>query len=250
MRLRLRRGAGGLDRRVDGSATRRVRWIAHAATSPRWSATARGRAPGTRERRCAAPLRACSSEVVAGATVLPVRFGMAMDDDQAVVDDCLAPRQRGSKALLDDLGGRVQLTLKGEYEEDVLLRERRRGPTRDRASCASGCGRCRRPPATTTDQARRDRRRRASSARESGHARASSSRLDAARRGDEPRGGPRSTSALDAALLVERARIDELERASSARREQAERIELALRRARCRRTASPRRPRPRRVAWA
>ncbi len=61
-------------------------------------------------------------EVIASTTVLPVRFGTAMAGDQAVVDEFLAPRQERLEASLADMAGKVQLSLKGEYEEGVLLR--------------------------------------------------------------------------------------------------------------------------------
>ena len=61
-------------------------------------------------------------EAIASATVLPVRFGTAMAGDRAVVDEFLAPRQDRLEASLADMAGKVQLSLKGEYEEGLLLR--------------------------------------------------------------------------------------------------------------------------------
>jgi hypothetical protein len=57
------------------------------------------------------------------ATVIPVRFGTVMADDRAVADELLAPQAERLTALLRALAGQVQLGVKGEYEEDALLRE-------------------------------------------------------------------------------------------------------------------------------
>ena len=54
-------------------------------------------------------------------TVLPVRFGTAMPDDGAVVDDFLAPAHDQLAARLADLTGKVQLTVKGFYDQDALM---------------------------------------------------------------------------------------------------------------------------------
>jgi hypothetical protein len=57
----------------------------------------------------------------AGTTVLPVRFATVMADDRAVVDEFLAPSHDEIAAALADLAGKVQLTVKGFYEEDALM---------------------------------------------------------------------------------------------------------------------------------
>jgi len=62
-------------------------------------------------------------EVVREATVLPVRFGTVMEGDQAVRDELLGVNAERLRALLAELDGKVQLTLKGEYREEPLLRE-------------------------------------------------------------------------------------------------------------------------------
>jgi len=56
-----------------------------------------------------------------GTTVLPVRFGTVMADDRAVVDDFLDPSYEDLTADLADMAGKVQLTVKGFYEEDALM---------------------------------------------------------------------------------------------------------------------------------
>jgi hypothetical protein len=58
-----------------------------------------------------------------GATVLPVRFGTVMENEQAVRERLLAANAERIEALLRELRGRVQLTIKGEYEESRVLRE-------------------------------------------------------------------------------------------------------------------------------
>ncbi|MHA6794065.1 GvpL/GvpF family gas vesicle protein [Pseudonocardia bannensis] len=60
--------------------------------------------------------------VAASATVLPMRFP-AVVERHAVVDELLAPHHDHLAAVLDDLDDRVQYTLKGRYEQDVVLRE-------------------------------------------------------------------------------------------------------------------------------
>jgi hypothetical protein len=54
-------------------------------------------------------------------TVLPVRFGTVMADDEAVVGEFLAPSHDDLAAALADMAGKVQLSLKGMYEEDALM---------------------------------------------------------------------------------------------------------------------------------
>jgi hypothetical protein len=55
-------------------------------------------------------------------TVLPVRFGTAMADEQAVVDAFLVPGYDGLTEALAELAGKVQLTVKGFYDEEALMR--------------------------------------------------------------------------------------------------------------------------------
>ena len=61
--------------------------------------------------------------LAAEATVLPVRFATVLAGDRTVVETLLAPQAERLTALLRSLAGRVQLAVKGEYDEDVLLRE-------------------------------------------------------------------------------------------------------------------------------
>jgi hypothetical protein len=61
-------------------------------------------------------------EASAQATVLPVRFGTVLEDEAAVRDRLLAPNADHLTSRLRALEGRVQLTVKGDYDEDRLLR--------------------------------------------------------------------------------------------------------------------------------
>ena len=60
--------------------------------------------------------------IAATATVVPVQFGTAMAGDAAVADEFLAPRQDDLLAQLAALEGKVQMTVKGSYDETALLR--------------------------------------------------------------------------------------------------------------------------------
>ena len=62
-------------------------------------------------------------EASASATVVPVRFGMVMEDDDAVRTRLLEANEPALTALLHELAGKVQLTVKGEYDEEAMLRE-------------------------------------------------------------------------------------------------------------------------------
>jgi Gas vesicle synthesis protein GvpL/GvpF len=73
----------------------------------------------------AALLRAHSrilEEAARDVTVLPVRFGTVMVDDRAVVDDFLAPSHDALAATIAELAGKVQLAVKAFYEEEALMR--------------------------------------------------------------------------------------------------------------------------------
>jgi hypothetical protein len=60
--------------------------------------------------------------VSAQATVLPVRFGTVMHDDDAVREQLLAANGERLAVLLAELVGRVQVGVKGTYQQDELLR--------------------------------------------------------------------------------------------------------------------------------
>jgi hypothetical protein len=57
------------------------------------------------------------------ATVLPMRFGMVVADEQELVDGYLSPQQDALAAALERLRGHVELRLRGRYDEEAVLRE-------------------------------------------------------------------------------------------------------------------------------
>lgn len=57
------------------------------------------------------------------ATVLPLRFGTVVDDDAAVVEQVLRPRAEALAALLDRFTGLVEVDVRVLDEDEVLLRE-------------------------------------------------------------------------------------------------------------------------------
>ena len=59
--------------------------------------------------------------VAATATVVPVQFGTAMAAEEAVAAEFLAPRKDALTAQLAQLDGKVQLSVKGSYDETALL---------------------------------------------------------------------------------------------------------------------------------
>lgn len=62
-------------------------------------------------------------EAAAAATVLPVRFGTVMQSESAVREEVLLPDHERLTLLLRELEGKVQLSLKGFYDEELLMRE-------------------------------------------------------------------------------------------------------------------------------
>lgn len=159
-------------------------------------------------------------------TVVPVRFGTVMADERAVVEEFLAPSHDRLAAMLADMAGKVQLTVKGFYDEQALLAgvvERSPAVARLRSQ-VSGMPEAAayykrielgRLVAAEVDRAR-DRDAQAIVERLRPHALAA--RLE-----------PPSTAdaAVNAAFLVEQRRVDEFSRAVAALgRELAGRIEL------------------------
>jgi hypothetical protein len=57
------------------------------------------------------------------ATVVPVRFGTVLEGDGAVRERLLEPNAERLTEMLDALAGRVQLNVRGDYDEERLLRE-------------------------------------------------------------------------------------------------------------------------------
>ena len=79
-------------------------------------------APGTRA-DLEAHARVVAQIVEKGATVVPVRFGMVLPDDDAVRERLLEQQRDHLLELLRALEARVQVTLKAVYDEGVVLRE-------------------------------------------------------------------------------------------------------------------------------
>lgn len=97
-----------------------VRTVVHDRLAALVSDVPDGRALGTRDDLMAH--ERVVDTMVATTAVLPMRFpGLAERD--AVVDELLAPNHDRLLAMLDELDGRVQFTVKGRYEQDVVLRE-------------------------------------------------------------------------------------------------------------------------------
>jgi hypothetical protein len=62
-------------------------------------------------------------EALARTTVVPMRFGIVMDDEETVVEALLRRHEPELTELLSALEGHVQMTLRGYYLDDVLVRE-------------------------------------------------------------------------------------------------------------------------------
>ena len=62
-------------------------------------------------------------EASRSATVLPVRFGTVMESEAAVRERLLEPNAESLTAVLEKLDGRIQLSVKGVYDEEALLRD-------------------------------------------------------------------------------------------------------------------------------
>ncbi|MBB4920390.1 GvpL/GvpF family gas vesicle protein [Streptosporangium saharense] len=62
-------------------------------------------------------------EAAAEVPVLPLRFGAVVTDDEAVVEELLAPNHDAFRDALDDLEGRTEYIVKGRYVESVVIGE-------------------------------------------------------------------------------------------------------------------------------
>jgi Gas vesicle synthesis protein GvpL/GvpF len=151
-------------------------------------------------------------DAVAKATVLPVRFGTVMENDGAVIDQFLAPRHDRLVALLAELSGKVQLSVKAYYDEERLMR----GVVGDSPAVVELMERVRQRPKAATYYDRIQLGELVAGEVEQARERDSAmvlGRLEplaaAARR--EPPGTP--DAAVNAAFLVERSRIDEFSEA-------------------------------------
>jgi Gas vesicle synthesis protein GvpL/GvpF len=55
--------------------------------------------------------------------VIPLQFGIVLEDEDAVVSQLLRPRKRELERLLRELDGRVELSVKAFYLEEAILAE-------------------------------------------------------------------------------------------------------------------------------
>jgi Gas vesicle synthesis protein GvpL/GvpF len=62
-------------------------------------------------------------EAIDHGTTIPMRFGIVMDDDDAVRELLLSKHRDDLHGLLQDLDGRVQMTVKAFYADDALLQD-------------------------------------------------------------------------------------------------------------------------------
>lgn len=67
--------------------------------------------------------RVLADLVATGTAVLPVRFGSVVADERTLADDLLDANRERYRATLDLLRGRVQYTVRVQYEQDAVLRE-------------------------------------------------------------------------------------------------------------------------------
>jgi len=56
-------------------------------------------------------------------TVLPMRFGVVLPDEQAVRDELLVPHSEELEAQLREMDGKVEINLKVLHDEETILRE-------------------------------------------------------------------------------------------------------------------------------
>ena len=61
--------------------------------------------------------------VAAGAPVLPLRFGAVVASEDAVVSELLEPHRDEFAAALEELEGRAEYVIKGQYVESAILEE-------------------------------------------------------------------------------------------------------------------------------
>jgi len=62
-------------------------------------------------------------QALEGGAVLPMRFGVVMPNEKSVRDQLLAPHREQLEAQLEEMDGKVEINIKGIYDEDAVLRE-------------------------------------------------------------------------------------------------------------------------------
>lgn len=98
-----------------------LRKVAHGEVAAVVGGITVDRPPG-RRRDLVAYSTAVDRMAGAGA-VIPVRFGAALPDEEAVAQDLLAPDESHFARLLRDLAGRSQFRVQASYVQDVVLAE-------------------------------------------------------------------------------------------------------------------------------
>ena len=113
-------GADAPNVSADGVEQAHVRTVEHAGLAALVSTL------GSEELAAAREVRAhwrVLEDASNSATVLPVRFGTVLEGDRAVREQLLEPNAERLTEMLDELAGRVQLNVRGDYDEQQLLRE-------------------------------------------------------------------------------------------------------------------------------
>jgi len=113
-------GGQGEPPTLEGVEQAVVRVIAHAGVGALVSDVAGGALSAAREVRAHWQVLQVASE---HGPVIPVRFGTVMEDDSAVRERLLEPNADRLARQLEALAGRVQLSVKGSYDEDRLMQE-------------------------------------------------------------------------------------------------------------------------------
>jgi len=62
-------------------------------------------------------------EAMEGAVVLPMRFGVVLPDEETIHERLLAPYAEALEAQLQEMDGKVEVTIKGIHDEEAILRE-------------------------------------------------------------------------------------------------------------------------------
>lgn len=107
--------------RRQGVAGARVLEISHGSLTAIASPVASARLQA--KRRDVVAHQEVLQDAFATTTVLPLRFGTVFEDDNAVVDDLLAPRHDALLRMLKRLEGFVELGVRAYYVEDAVLQE-------------------------------------------------------------------------------------------------------------------------------
>jgi hypothetical protein len=62
-------------------------------------------------------------EAMEGSVVLPMRFGVVLPDEATIHDRLLDPYVDALEAQLEEMDGKVEVTIKGIHDEEAILRE-------------------------------------------------------------------------------------------------------------------------------